>query len=87
MFEEEQPPEEMPEVAVGDLLDADGTANIVDLLIAAGLASSRSAARRLVEGGAVELNGDKISSPRDRVAVRTGAVLRAGKLRFVRLKP
>ncbi|HPD07153.1 MAG TPA: tyrosine--tRNA ligase [Candidatus Bipolaricaulis sp.] len=87
VFEEEQPPEEMPEVAVGDLLDADGTANIVDLVIAAGLVSSRSAARRLVEGGAVELNGDKISSPRDRVVVRTGAVLRAGKLRFVRLKP
>ena len=85
VFEEEQLPEEMPEVAVGRLLGADGTAGIVDLLIAAGMACSRSEARRLVEGGAVELDGDRIASPRDRIAVRAGMVLRAGKLRFARL--
>lgn len=85
VFEDEQPPEEMPEVVVGDLLDADRKANIVDLLVEAGMASSRSEARRLVEGGAVEIDGGRVSSPRDRVAVRPGAVLRAGKLRFARL--
>ncbi|MEW6216704.1 MAG: tyrosine--tRNA ligase [Candidatus Bipolaricaulota bacterium] len=85
VFEDEQPPEEMPEVLVGDLLDADRTANIVDLLIEAGMTSSRSEARRLVEGGGVELDGEKITSHRDRVTVRAGTVLRAGKLRFARL--
>lgn len=85
VFEEEQPPEEMPEVLVGGLLDADRTASIVDLLVESGLASSRSDARRLVEGGAVELDGERVSSPRERVAVRAGTVLRAGKLRFARL--
>jgi len=85
VFEEEQPPEQMPEVQVGDLLDSDRTVNIVDLLVAAEMASSRSEARRLVEGGAVEIDGERVASPRDRVAVRPGAVLRAGKLRFARL--
>ncbi|HEU67819.1 MAG TPA: tyrosine--tRNA ligase [Candidatus Acetothermia bacterium] len=85
VFEEERPPEEMPEVAVGGLLDSAQRANIVDLLVAAKVASSRSEARRLVEGGAVELNGERVTSPRDRVAVRPGAVLRAGRLRFARL--
>lgn len=85
VFEEEQPPEEMPEVLVGGLLDADRTASIVDLLVESGLASSRSDARRLVEGGAVELDGERVLSSRERVSVRAGAVLRAGKLRFARL--
>ncbi|MBC7220223.1 tyrosine--tRNA ligase [Candidatus Bipolaricaulota bacterium] len=85
VFEEEQPPEEMPEVAVGDLLDSGNTANIVDLLVAAKMARSRSEARRLVAGGAVEVDGERVVSPQDRVEVRSGAVLRAGKLRFARL--
>jgi len=85
VFEDEQPPEEMPEVRVTDLLDSQRTVNIVDLLVEAGMAPSRSEARRLVEGGAVELDGERVASPRGRVALRPGAVLRAGKLRFARL--
>ncbi len=85
VFEEERPPEAMPEVAVGDLLDSGNTANIVDLLVAAKMVRSRSEARRLVAGGAVEVDGERIASPQDRVEVRPGAVLRAGKLRFARL--
>lgn len=85
VFEEEQPPADMPEVLVGNLLDVDRTVSIVDLLIAAGMAPSRSEARRLVDGGGVELDGERVKSSRDRVAVRAGAVLRAGRLRFARL--
>ncbi|QAA76413.1 MAG: Tyrosyl-tRNA synthetase [Candidatus Bipolaricaulis sibiricus] len=85
VFEDEQPPEEMPEVAVGRLLDRDDTVNIVDLLVEAGMVSSRSEARRLVDGGGVELDGERVKSSRDRVTVRAGAILRAGKLRFARL--
>ncbi len=85
VFEDEQPPADMPEVVVGDLLDSERAASIVDLLIEAGMASSRSEARRLVDGGGVELDGERVKSSRDRVPVRAGAVLRAGKLRFARL--
>ncbi|MCR4391764.1 MAG: tyrosine--tRNA ligase [Candidatus Acetothermia bacterium] len=85
VFEEEKPPEEMPEVRVGKLLDADGAVGIVELLVASGLASSRSEARRLVEQGGVQLDGVKVGSPQDRVEVRTGMVLRVGRRRFARL--
>ncbi|MFH1610246.1 MAG: tyrosine--tRNA ligase [Candidatus Bipolaricaulota bacterium] len=85
VFEDERPPEEMPEVGVGKILDADGTVGIVDLLVAAGMAASRSEARRLVEQGGVQLDGTKVSSPQDRIGVRSGMVLRAGRLRFARL--
>ncbi len=85
VFEDERPPEEMPEVGVEGLLDGDGTAGIVDLLVAAGMAASRSEARRLVEQGGVQLDGAKVASPHDRVAVRSGMILRAGRLRFARL--
>jgi tyrosyl-tRNA synthetase len=85
VFEAEQPPEDMPEVRVANLLDADRKAAIVDLLIEARMAPSRSEARRLVDGGAVELDGERVKSSRERVSVKAGAVLRAGKLRFARL--
>ncbi|MBC7093532.1 tyrosine--tRNA ligase [Candidatus Bipolaricaulota bacterium] len=85
VFEEEKPPAEMPEVRVGKLLDADGAVGIVELLVASGLASSRSEARRLVEQGGVQLDGVKVGSPQDRVEVRAGMVLRVGRRRFARL--
>lgn len=85
VFEDERPPEEMPEVGVGGLLDGDRTAGIVDLLVAAGMSASRSEAWRLVEQGGVQLDGAKVASPQDRVAVRPGMVLRAGRRRFARL--
>jgi len=85
VFEEELPPEEMAEVQVGDILDEDGQIGVVDLLVATGVAGSRSEARRLVEQGGVQLDARKVQSPQDRIEVRSGMILRAGRRRFVRL--
>jgi tyrosyl-tRNA synthetase len=74
-------PEEMPECTI-----AGAEKSVVDLLVEAGLAASRGEARRLVDGGAVQLDGQPV---RDRAAVltlRDGAVLRAGKRAFARLR-
>ncbi len=57
---------------------------IIDLLVQSGLASSRSEARRLIDQGGVELDGEPIRGLKP-VRVKDGAVLRAGKRRFVRL--
>jgi len=59
---------------------------IVDLrrlLVDLGLASSRSEARRLLQQGAVEIDG-KVEAA-DGAAVRPGSIVRVGKRRFVRL--
>jgi len=62
--------------------------NLVALVVRAGLASSNSDARRLVEGGGIQLNDARVDDPKAKVgtaAVRDGHVLlRAGKKRLFR---
>ncbi len=85
VFEAQQPPEEMAEFHVPpDMLEGDGVP-ILSLIAAAELAPSRSQARRLVEQGAVQIDGEKVSSPTAVIQVRTGMVVRVGRLRFARL--
>ena len=48
---------------------------------------SGAEARRLVEQGAVTLDGERLSDPAAEVRVGGGEVLRAGKRRFARLQP
>ena len=58
---------------------------IVDLLKRAGAASSTSEARRLVEQGAVSIDGEKITDFNYKLLVKKDALLKAGKKKFVRL--
>ncbi len=58
---------------------------IVDLLRRAGTASSTSDARRLIEQGAVSIDGQKISDFNAKVPVKKGALLKAGKKKFVKI--
>jgi tyrosyl-tRNA synthetase len=60
-------------------------ANIIDVMIGAGLAESRSEARRLVQQNAVRLDGQTIASSDYIVQPVAGAVLNVGKHKFVRL--
>lgn len=49
--------------------------------LAHGRALSRSEARRMVEGGAFEFNGQKITDPNHALAVQAGHTFRAGRFR------
>lgn len=60
-------------------------ANIIDVITGAGLAESRSEARRLVQQNAVRLDGQTITSADYIVQPVAGAVLNVGKHKFVRL--
>jgi tyrosyl-tRNA synthetase len=74
-------PEEVPEAA----LPEGDPVHLPKLLADHGLAPSTSEARRLIGQGAVKLDGEVVSEldvPRKRLA---GAVLQAGKRRFLRL--
>jgi tyrosyl-tRNA synthetase len=60
---------------------------LVDVLVLAGLAPSKSEARRLVKAGAVTLDGNKATDPA--VVIPTDLpefVLRCGKLRFCKIR-
>jgi len=79
-------PEEMPALDCRELLDEDGTVWIVGMIAAAGFASSNSEARRLVEQGAVSIDGARVEDPTARIAPEAGQVLRVGRRRFCRLQ-
>ena len=85
VFEEERPPEVLPEVKIGHLLDQEEKVPVVELLVASGLVASKSEARRLLSQGGVWLDGVKLPADQDRVRVKNGMILRVGRRRFARL--
>ncbi len=70
-------PDEMPEFAVGS-----GDA-LLDVIVAAGAAPSRREGRRLIEQGAVTVDGRPVADGRE--AARAGSRVRVGKRRWLRL--
>ena len=63
-----------------------GEEDIIDLLVKTKLISSRSSAKRLVEQGGVEIDGEKILDIRYKILVKDGMIIRAGKRKFVKIK-
>ena len=73
----------MPTTELTDVPD-DGM-GIIDLMIACGLAASRGEARRLIQQGGVQVDGEKVSDIDFKVtkeALQAGAKLRKGKKVF-----
>jgi tyrosyl-tRNA synthetase len=81
VVQRKEPPEDIPSLAVEDL----GRVNMVRLLVEAGLVGSNAEARRLIQQGAVSIDDARISIDAIEVAIPAGAIVRAGKRRFVRL--
>ncbi len=81
-------PTEVPEKTIpAHLVKEDGMVMVANLIASLGLASSNSEARRLIQGGAVELDGTRLSDPTVSLPVSEleGRLLRVGKHRFARL--
>jgi tyrosyl-tRNA synthetase len=86
VFSRRELPQDMPAVEISEDDLQDGGIWIARLLVKAGMASSNSEARRLVQQGAVTIDGEKITDPQASVKPADGQVLRVGKLKFARLK-
>ena len=71
---------------MAEVLLKDGTWDMVDLLIAVGLAPSKSEARRLIRQGAVEIDGAGVEADKKQVMIKKGSIIRVGKRRFVRVR-
>jgi tyrosyl-tRNA synthetase len=86
-FSQREVPEEIPDLVVpeSELKDG-GTIWIGRLLTLGGMASSSREARRLVEGGGVFLDSERVTDPDAAIPVRSGAVLRVGRRRYARVK-
>jgi len=83
VFSRGERPKDVPKVTVPPSRLKGGAIWVVELLEISGLVKSRSEARRLIEQGAVELDGTRLEDVDAKVELKDGAVLRVGKHRFV----
>ena len=84
VFSQRDLPSELPVVEVAV---AEGTILLSKVLVAAGLASSNSEARRLLAQGAVKLDGRSATDPKAEVRAGDGGslLLQVGKRRFAKV--
>jgi tyrosyl-tRNA synthetase len=87
-FSQRQDPTDIAVVPLAASNLSDGKISITKLLVALGLAKSNNEARRLVEGGGVNIgpNREKIVDPNQLVAATDGLIVRVGSKRVVRVK-
>ncbi len=80
---------DMPECRITEDDLRDGSIDILGLLVKGGLAPTRSEARRNVQQGGVNLDGEKVSDPKASFGLDEfkdeGKVLKRGKKKFIRI--
>ncbi|MCB5259897.1 MAG: tyrosine--tRNA ligase [Candidatus Cloacimonetes bacterium] len=81
LFSKKEIPDEMPEYGVQG-----NSVKLVQILVQSGLCASNGEAKRLMQGGGVSLDGKKITAFDAEVTISDGAILRAGKRKFLKLK-
>jgi tyrosyl-tRNA synthetase len=82
LFVQKETPETIEEM---ELATREGKLGVLEILAAAGLAASNSEARRLIRGGGVKLDGEKVED--DGLFLAPGEYLfQAGKRRFKRIR-
>jgi len=83
MFRHKQLPDEVPEF---DCSGFDGKVWIIKILTEAKIASSNGEARRLIRGGAVSIDGEKVADENLELEPNDGMLIKAGKRRFLKLR-
>jgi tyrosyl-tRNA synthetase len=87
-FSGKQDPTVIPEVNVPAAELTDGKMWVCKLLVDLKMATSKNEARRLVEGGAVNVGPDRepVTDPKANVPVTDGLIVRAGSKKVFRVK-
>jgi tyrosyl-tRNA synthetase len=80
VFAQKQLPQDMPEVKIsGEPVTA------AKLLAVCNLVASGGEAKRLIAGGGMSIDGEKITDPNKPITPANGMIVRAGKLKFAKL--
>jgi len=74
-------PENIPEIKIEK-----DEIKLTEFLVLAKVADSISDARRKIEQGGVELNGEKISDWKKEIILEDGMVIKVGSRKFVKIK-
>ncbi len=80
VFEEGKNPGDMPEIKVDEK-----SMGALDLVYSTGLIKSKSQAKRLIDQGAVSLDGKKINDWKEEIKIKKGTVIQIGKRRFAKI--
>jgi len=86
VFRKGKLPEDIPEATLPAGLVSDGAVQIIALLREAGLVSSNSEARRMIQQGAVSVDGGKVDDIEATVPVADGTVVQVGKRKFAKVR-
>jgi tyrosyl-tRNA synthetase len=81
-FQRKQSPDQVPEHA---WIQSGGLVSVVRLVHETGLAASKGEARRLIEQGAVRIDGRKVSDLTEEIPAVDAALIEVGKRRIVRV--
>ncbi|MFB6286342.1 MAG: tyrosine--tRNA ligase [Candidatus Bipolaricaulia bacterium] len=86
VFGQGERPDDVPQVTLdADALEGNRRVWIVELMDRAGLVDSRSEARRLVQQGAVEYDGERITDADAHIELNPKGLLKVGKRRFAEI--
>ena len=77
-FVQRELPTDIPEYTLA------APSGIIDLLVAAGMATSKGEARRLIDGGGVRVDGERVEGYSLSLAPGAGVVVQVGRRKFVR---
>jgi len=81
LFSNKEIPEDLPEFSLSE-----GNYKLVKLLTDSGLCTGSGEAKRLIMGGGISIDGEKIVSIDACVDITDGMVLRAGKRKFIKIR-
>ncbi len=81
IFVKKEVPDNIPELKI----ESNETINILDLILKAEFAPTRSEAKRLVIQGGVSIDGEKIEKFDAEISLKNNMVLKVGKRKFIKL--
>ena len=82
VVQQKEIPEDIPVILIPSK-DMGSTMSIAELLVRAEIVESRGEAKRLIQQGAVEVDGCKCSE--DKTALKDGSIIKAGKRRWLKI--
>ena len=80
--------DEAPEAPIGEDAFTDGSVDLISIMVAAGLATNRSDARRNIEQGGVTVDGEKVTDFKaayTKEQIAAGIVVKRGKKNFKKI--